>query len=179
VLWRIASDVVRLMAPILSFTAEEIWQELEAIQGRARWGSSNVHAAVFPEPMALPADPGLLARWERLAAVREEVLKALEQARAEERIGASLAAKVAIAAPAETLDLLRSFGPDLRFLFITSGVELRAPAETLAVEVLPADGAKCQRCWNFTTDVSSDPEWPGACARCAAAVREILAEAPR
>jgi len=179
VLWRIASDVARLMAPILSFTAEEIWQELEAISGRPRWGAATVHAAVFPEPMGLPADRDLLDRWGRLASVREDVLKALEQARTEKRIGGSLEAKVAIEGPAETLELLRSFGDDLRFLFITSGVELRAASETLTVEVLPADGVKCQRCWNFTTDVSSDPEWPGACARCAAAVREILAEATR
>jgi isoleucyl-tRNA synthetase len=179
VLWKIATDVARLMAPILCFTAEEIWQELEAIQGRPRWDKATVHAQIFPDPANLPAEPELLARWERVAAVREEVLKVLEQARADKRIGSSLEAKVAIAGPADVLDLLRSFGADLRFLFITSGVELRGVSEALAVEVLAASGTKCQRCWNYTEDVGSDPEWPGACARCAAAVHAILAEAPR
>jgi isoleucyl-tRNA synthetase len=179
VLWRIAHDVARLMAPILCFTAEEIWQELEAISGRPRWDKATVHAAVFPEPASLPAEPELLARWERFALVREEVMKVLEQARTDKRIGSALEAKVVLSGPADVVDLLRSFGADLRFLFITSGVVLRGPAETLVVEVLPADGTKCQRCWNYTEDVGSDPEWPTACARCAVAVRAVLAESSR
>jgi isoleucyl-tRNA synthetase len=176
VLWRMASSVARLAAPILCFTADEIWQELEALQGRPRWGTSSVHAQVFPEPSALPADPGLAARWERLAGIREIVMKALEQARDEKRIRSGLEAQVAIAGPDETLAFLRSFGDDLRFLFITSGVTFGAPAPAVSVTVLPALGTKCQRCWNFTEDVGSDPEWAGACARCARAVRQILAE---
>jgi len=176
VLWRMASSVARLAAPILCFTAEEIWQELEALQGRPRWGTSSVHAQLFPEPGSLPADPPLLARWERLAGIREIVMKALEQARDEKRIRSSLEAQVAISGPDETLAFLRSFGEDLRFLFITSGVTFGAAAPAVSVTVLPALGTKCQRCWNFTEDVGSDTEWPGACARCARAVRLILAE---
>jgi isoleucyl-tRNA synthetase len=177
VLWRMASSLARLAAPVLCFTAEEIWQELEALQGRPRWGSSSVHAQVFPEPSALPADPGLLARWDRLASLREVVMKALEEARVGKRIGGSLEAQVAVSGPDETLQFLRSFGDDLRFLFLTSGVTFGAPAADLAVTVLPAAGTKCQRCWNYTEDVGADPEWPGACARCVRAVRLILAEA--
>ena len=90
-----------------------------------------------------------------------------------------LEAQVAISGPAEILVFLRSFGDDLRFLFLTSGVTFGAPAETVSVTVLPAEGTKCQRCWNYTDDVGSDPEWPGACARCAQSVRLILAESPR
>jgi isoleucyl-tRNA synthetase len=176
VLWRMASSVSRLAAPILCFTAEEIWQELEALQGRSRWGTASVHAQLFPEPSGLPAEPELLARWERLIGVREVVTKALEEARAGKRIGGSLEAQVAISGPVETLDFLRSFGDGLRFLFITSGVTFGPAAEAVTVTVLPAEGHKCQRCWNYTTDVGSDPEWPGACLRCASAVRLILAE---
>ena len=179
VLWRIASDVARLAAPILCFTAEEIWQELEALQGRPRWGSASVHAQVFPEPSALPHNPELLVRWDRLAGIREVVMKALEAARIEKRIGGSLEAQVAISGPDETLAFLRTFGDDLRFLFITSGVTFGAAADTLVVAVLPAAGSKCQRCWNYTEDVGTDAQWPTACARCARAVRSILAEAPR
>jgi isoleucyl-tRNA synthetase len=177
VLWAIASDLARLMAPVLCFTAEEIWQELEAIQGRERWGNATVHAETFPAPRSLPAEPELLARWDKLAAVREDVLKALERARADKIIGGSLEAKVVIDAPAETLDLLRSFGDGLRFLFITSDAAIGNVADAVRVEVAPAGGTKCQRCWNYTNDVGSDPAVPHACARCAAAVREILTEA--
>jgi isoleucyl-tRNA synthetase len=179
VLWKIVSGVTRLMAPILAFTAEEIWQELEAIQGRARWGSRSVHAEVFPEPLGLPEDESLLARWERLAGVRQEVLSVLERARAEKLIGGSLEAHVVLEAPTEVLAFLRTFGDELRFLFIVSAVTLSAqgdPAASLKVSVRKADGTKCARCWNYTQDVGSDPEFPEACARCAAAVRTILVE---
>jgi isoleucyl-tRNA synthetase len=179
VLWRMASEIARLAAPILCFTAEEIWQELEALQGRARWDASSVHAQVFPEPDSTPPDPALLARWDRLASIRELVMKAIEEVRAAKQIGGSLEAQVSISGPAETLDFLRSFGEELRFLFLTSGVVFGGEAETVTVAVLPAAGVKCQRCWNYTEDVGSDPEWPGACARCVRAVRLILAESPR
>lgn len=106
-------------------------------------------------------------------------MKSLEEARAAKTIGSSLEAQVAIFGPAETLAFLRSFGDELRFLFLTSGVTFGAEASEVAVRVLPASGAKCQRCWNYTDDVGSDPEWPGACARCSQAVRLILAETSR
>jgi isoleucyl-tRNA synthetase len=165
------------MAPVLCFTAEEVWQEIEALGGRPRFGTTTVHAEVFPEPLGVPDDAPLLERWERLIAVREEVLKALEAARAEKRIGGSLEAKVTIRAPHDVTELLRSFGGDLRFLFLTSEVELEeTPGESgPRITVDRARGEKCQRCWNYTTDVGADPEVPGACLRCAAAVREIQA----
>jgi isoleucyl-tRNA synthetase len=179
VLWRMASEIARLAAPILCFTAEEVWQELEALSGRPRWDASSVHAQLFPEASALPADADLLARWDRLASIREVVMKALEEARASKTIGSPLEAQVAISGPADALAFLRSFGDELRFLFLTSGVTFDAPATDLAVRVDRAKGTKCQRCWNYTEDVGDDPEWPAACARCARAVRLILAETSR
>ena len=176
VLHRCASDLARLMAPILCFTAEEVFQELEALAGRPRFASATIHATLFPEPLDLPQDPALLERWERLAAIREEVNRALELSRAAKAIGSSLEAHVRIDGPEDTLAFLRSFGADLRFLLITSGVSLGSAAEALSVTVRKADGVKCQRCWNYTTDVGDDPDWPAICARCAAAVRAILAE---
>jgi isoleucyl-tRNA synthetase len=188
VLWKLASDLSRLMAPVLCFTSEEVWQELEALSGRPRWGDATVHAQVFPEPLALPADPALLARWEKLAAVREDVMKALEEARAAKKIGSSLEARVDLWVDDETRAFLRSFGEELRFIFITSQVDLapaeREPADLLAsrsiegmtVNVRVALGTKCLRCWSYTEDVGSDPSIPGACARCAAAVHDILAK---
>ena len=186
VLWKLASDLSRLMAPVLCFTAEEVWQELEVLSGRPRFGTSTVHAEVFPEPLALPADPSLLARWDRLLAIREDVMKALEAARAGKKIGSSLEARVDLWIPEDdTRAFLRSFGEELRFIFITSQVDLepeeREPLDLLTswteggltVGVRPAAGTKCQRCWNYTTDVGNDPAVPGACGRCAAAVKAI------
>ncbi len=181
VLWHLATDLSRLMAPLLCFTAEEVWQELEAIRGGERWGERSVHAETFPEPRPLPADEGLLERWSRLIPVREEVLKALEAARAARKIGSGLEAEVVLDCPAELEEFLRSFGEGLRFFFLTSGVRLgKAEGEGrfesqaipgLAVAVRPAPGRKCERCWHRTEDVGADPAWPDICARCARAVR--------
>ena len=183
VLYRMAMDLSRLMAPVLAFTAEEVWQELEALHGRRRLDASSIHAQRFPDALGEAEDARLLARWDRLVDLRDEVAKALEIARAAKRIGTSLEAKVRIEAPAEVSAFLQSFGPELRFVFITSGVEFSAVGNGahrservagLAVEVLSADGTKCERCWNYTTDVGGDRDHPGVCARCAEAVREIL-----
>jgi isoleucyl-tRNA synthetase len=183
VLYSLATDLSRLMAPVLCFTAEEVWQELEALHGREGWTESTVHAERFPEAIDIPEDPALIERWERLRAIRDDVSKALEVARAEKKIGTALAAKVRIEAPDESREFLESFGDDLRFLFITSGVEFGSVGDAafrsekipgLAVEVLAADGTKCERCWNYTTDVGDDSEWPQICGRCVLAVREIL-----
>jgi isoleucyl-tRNA synthetase len=188
VLHRLAMDLDRLMAPLLCFTADEVWQELEALHGRERWGTATVHAERFPDPLPLPEEPALLKRWERLLGFRIEIQKALEAARAAKRIGGSLEAKVRIDAPEESVAFLKSFGEGLRFLLITSGVEfgpvpesaLRSETEEgLAVEVARADGEKCARCWNFTTDVGTDADWPEVCGRCASVVREIVSSAGR
>jgi isoleucyl-tRNA synthetase len=187
VLWRLARDLARLIAPVLCFTTEEVWQELEALSGRKPWGEATVHVEQFPEPLEVAEDTALLERWERLMRVREEVNKALERARNDERIGGSLQARVTVQSDDPSLlDFLRSFGDDLRFLFITSEVVLGEAGEDafrstdlpgLAVGVAPAAGTKCDRCWNYTEDVGRDAEWPTICGRCADAVREILSEA--
>jgi isoleucyl-tRNA synthetase len=106
--------------------------------------------------------------------VRGAVTKALEDARNQKLIGAGLEAHVTITAPSETLAFLESFGEDLRFLFIVSKVSLSAGAE-LGVRVEKAAGAKCDRCWHYTTDVSANPKYPGACGRCVANLDEITA----
>ena len=142
-----------------------------------------MHAEPFPAALAAGADAALLARWDRLLRLREEVTAALEVARRERRIGSSLEATVALDGPPEVLEFLRSFGAELRFLFLTSGVvlgEAGAAAQRsesvpeLWVEVRCAAGRKCERCWHWTDDVGHDPAWPGICARCAASVRRIL-----
>lgn len=180
VLWQLATGLSRLMAPILCFTAEEVWQEIEGLMGRARWGERTVHAETFPEPYALPEDGEMLSRWERLLPLRNEIYKALEAARAEKRIGSGLDAEVRIEATDELESFLRSFGESLRFYLITSAVSFgRVPGPArwessevpgFAVGVLEAPGTKCERCRNRTTDVGRDPAWPTLCARCVAVV---------
>ena len=185
-LWRLANDLALLAAPVLCFTAEEIWQELETLRGATAWESSSVHAATFPAPLAVARDEALLERWARLMQLREEINKALELARADKRIGSSLAARVVIEASEEDAGFLRSFGDELRFLLLTSAVELGSVGEGaersesvpgFAVEVHPALGDKCERCWNWEPDVGSDAEWPQVCGRCARSVRSILSGA--
>jgi isoleucyl-tRNA synthetase len=169
VLRRVLESLVLLMAPILSFTAEEIWQVM-APRGE---GDASVFFGRFPAT-APPADAEtLLPRWDRLLEIRRLVNKTLEDARKAGVLGQSLEARVTLTADAETLAFLRSFGPGLKDVFIVSAVELReegaAPGPP-AVAVARAGGVKCERCWAWTPAVGGHPEHPGVCPRCADAL---------
>ena len=192
-IWRIAQALVRLLAPMMSFTAEEVWQFLPALGEKPQ----SVHLALFPTPeeilgntQRLPDESGqslprstnqLRTDWERLLLVREEVFRQLETARKDKRIGSGLEGKVTLSAPAETMNLLERYADTLRYIFIVSQVELRPAAELdgngsgLKVEVSPAAGQKCVRCWNYSTHVGDDPTYPTVCERCSAALGEICA----
>jgi isoleucyl-tRNA synthetase len=171
-LYRLLDALVRLVAPLMSFTAEEVWTHM----GRP----DSVHMAHFPEPGELSAGIGQAARarsanWDRLMEVRDGVLKSLETARNEKLIGAPLEARVRLAANADLYPLLEEYARELPALFIVSQVELaRAAGGPLTVEVQRASGRKCERCWKYTADVGSDARFPGICAPCAAAVEESL-----
>ena len=187
VLYQLVDALTRLMAPVLCFTAEEIWQEFETLRHGESRPVSSVHAELFPEALQHPADPQLLSRWDRFIKLRDEVSRALEIARQDKLIGTALEAHVTLDADdPEILEFLRSFGDELRFLFITSQVSFGAVGDTafvsenvpgLRVEVGRADGEKCERCWNYTTDIGSDATWDNICKRCSDHVREILDEA--
>jgi isoleucyl-tRNA synthetase len=180
VMWKIAEALARLVAPILSFTADEVWGYLPALSGR----EESVHLALFPQAEELaPGDnAGLLAEWQQLLSVRTEVMKALEEARKDKRIGKSLEAKVVIEAGGETGALLGAFklAHVLEELFNVSQVEVSvgAAGAPMRVEFFPADGEKCERCWRHTTDVSAYGAWPHLCARCQGALNEMGIEAP-
>jgi isoleucyl-tRNA synthetase len=187
VLYHLADALSRLMAPVLCFTAEEVWQELATLRDGESRGVTSVHAELFPEAIDVEDEPQLLERWDRFIKLREEVSKALEIARQSKLIGTSLEARVTIDADdPEIQEFLRSFGDGLRFLFITSGVSFGPVGpEGFASEVVSglrvgvdrAEGDKCDRCWNYTTDVGQDTAWPTICGRCSGHVREILGEA--
>jgi isoleucyl-tRNA synthetase len=172
VLYRLAHALVRLLAPILSFTCEEVWPHLGE--------TGTVHTAHFPEPSDLTNglhehQRKVSENWDRMMELRPEVLKSLEAARQEKFIGAPLEARVRIATSGETLALLRRYEKELPGLFIVSQVMLeQGESESLKVTVERAAGVKCERCWKYTEDVGSDPQLPKVCAACSAAIRENL-----
>lgn len=159
--------LVRLLAPILSFTTEEVWGHM-AKPGEA---PESVHLAMLPEPDELIGAPpaGWADDWNVLLGVRSDVLNALELARQAKTIGSSLEAQVLVGNGPEELNRYEHLLADL---FIASQVHL-VNGNRQGVHVSRADGTKCERCWKYTTDVGSDPAFPTACARCAQAVHEI------
>jgi isoleucyl-tRNA synthetase len=177
VLYSLVDALCRLMAPILPFTAEEIWQHLPAVPGRV----PSVHLSQLPAPQTEQMDAQLAERWEQLLAVRSEVTKALETARAQKRIGHALDAAVTLSVDSECYAWLERYAADLRSIFIVSAVELvqNTPIEgafesteikELKIRVQPAAGEKCHRCWVHETSVGQKPEHPTICARCANAL---------
>jgi isoleucyl-tRNA synthetase len=158
-LWHIAHTLTLLMAPILAFTAEEIWQTLSGDPE----DSVMLHTWDALPPIADEA--ALIARWTHIATARVEVLKALEALRIAGRIGADLQAAVTLSAEGAQYEALAALGDDLKFVFIVSAIELRRGA--FAVEVTTASGKKCERCWHVREDVGRDTEHPEICGRCA------------
>jgi isoleucyl-tRNA synthetase len=168
-LYQIADALARILAPILAFTADEVWEHIP--RGSNTDTPVSVHVATFPEPEQY--DSELIPRWNRLFAVREQVLGELEKARTNKVIGSSLEAAVVIQPSAEDAELLEQYASQLRYVFIVSQVELGSKAETNRIEVKRADGAKCERCWNYSTRVGEFEKYPTVCERCAAALEEI------
>ncbi|HYE64606.1 MAG TPA: class I tRNA ligase family protein, partial [Pyrinomonadaceae bacterium] len=177
-LYRIADALARLLAPILVFTADEIWENLPAAKGNGDEASAaSVHLAEFP-PVRGEHDSKLLARWASLFEVRDLVLRALEEARAAKIIGGSLEARVDISAGPGVYRLLEDYLEDLRYIFIVSQVQIVRAAETAApdfasVNVDRAAGEKCERCWNYSVHVGESARYPTACERCVAVLAEI------
>src|SRR5712691_1707962 len=157
-LYHITQSLLRLMAPILSFTAEEAWKVFQP-------GDETIFAHPYYRLPDVPGAQALLAKWHSLRQIRSEVQKLLENHRAAGRIGSSLQAEVEIAASGEKLEILRSLGDDLRFVLITSRAEVTAAGSEAewAIRTLPSPHPKCERCWHWRADVSADPMHPGIC----------------
>jgi isoleucyl-tRNA synthetase len=183
-IWRIGEALVRLLAPLMSFTAEEVWGFLPKLQSR----EPSVHLAIFPKPESIPGEGfsftsketlALQAEWQDLSRVRDEVLKALEAARNQKLIGSALEAEVRLGVPESLLGLVQRHEKDLRYLFIVSSVQLEAApsgngsGSGISVEIRKAPGQKCERCWNYSTQVGSDSRYLTVCERCSAALQEI------
>jgi isoleucyl-tRNA synthetase len=176
-IWRIGEALGRLLAPITSFTSEEIWGFLPRVNAR----QASVHLAMFPTVEDIlggnpPTDPKQAEDWSALRAVREQVLKALEEARNGKLIGTGLEAKVALTASEPMYSVLVRYKDQLRYVFIVSVVELKQAANgdvAVHVQVSKADGKKCERCWNYSTRVGEDAKNPTVCERCSAVLKEI------
>ena len=177
VIYKITEALVRLVAPILSFTADEVWSYLPAGANRA----ASVHLAHFPKPDEIaPETPALLTNWQKLLLIREEALKALETDRKAGRIGKALEARIEIHPTADLAPTLHHFKSSLKELFNVSQVEVKENTAngTIQAITLPADGTKCERCWNYYADDGPDHvqpfgSWPKVCGRCAVALEQM------
>ncbi len=156
-LWQITHAMLRWMAPFLSFTAEEAWPILAPGQ------SPSIFIETFSSFDA--PDAALLAKWQRVRALRDEVNKAIEAVRTAGAVGSSLQANVSVTANAEDHALLASLGDALKFVFITSQAVV-VPGDALAVSVKPSTSPKCERCWHWRDDVGADAARPTLCGRC-------------
>jgi isoleucyl-tRNA synthetase len=184
-LYRIADGLARALAPVLCFTAEEVWTHLPGMSRR----EPSVHMASFASVKqlreALPKDRlERMENWPRLIEVRGEVLKALEAARQEKVIGSPLEAKVTLATAGTLAPLLEAYADTLATIFIVSKVEVTRDvfgesSETglpgLKVRIERAAGKKCDRCWTYSERVGEDSRYPTVCERCSAALKEIEA----
>jgi isoleucyl-tRNA synthetase len=178
-LYRIASALLRLIAPITVYSAEEVWKHFPRRPG----DPVSVHITLFPgtEEFSGALDDSRAKNWERLLTVREEVLKSLEAARNAKTISAALEAKLVLHARGTAFELLKEYAASLPALFIVSQVEVQPVDDrgqpngegALQIEVRRADGAKCERCWNYSTHVSESAKYPTLCERCVAALDEI------
>ena len=183
-IWKIGEALARLLAPIMAFTCDEVWQYLPPVTGRAE----SVHLATFPGAADLvDATSGKVEDkteqedWAVLLQVRDEVMKALETERANKLIGGGLEAQVTVTAPDPVYSVLARHAEELRYLWIVSAARVEKVASTngasggsaVSVHVSKADGQKCERCWNYSTHVGEDVAYPTVCERCSAALKEI------
>ena len=178
-IWRIGEALTRLLAPVLSFTCEEVWQYLPKVAGR----SESVHLALFPASSdilgggATEHDQQQDRDWATLRTFRDSVLKKLEEMRNNKIIGGGLEAQVNVSASGDFYSTMKRYEDQLRFLLIVSDVHLEQMGDgtgTVAtVSAGKADGAKCERCWNYSLHVGEDKTFPTVCERCSAVLKEI------
>jgi isoleucyl-tRNA synthetase len=183
VLYEALEALVRLLAPVLIHTCEEVWEHIP-------WRESlpSVHLSRFPEARPDPVDDELEARWGRLLAVRSDVARELEKLRADKKIGSGLDAAVTLFAEGDLLSFLRAHEAILPEAFIVSEVSIEAGASSeavagtdvpgLGVAAKVSDRAKCARCWRLLPSVGHDADHPQLCGRCAGVVRALPGGTP-
>ncbi|HEX9397680.1 MAG TPA: isoleucine--tRNA ligase [Burkholderiales bacterium] len=156
-LWHVAQSLVRLMAPILSFTAEEAWQVM------TRGQAMTVFGELWHQFPAGDLDPAVIGHWGNVRQLRDLVMKRIEDRRAEKELGSSLEAELDIRAHGEMFDSLQRLGEEIKFVFITSRATVAEADDTpISVAVTPSKQPKCDRCWHYRADVNAE----GLCGRC-------------
>jgi isoleucyl-tRNA synthetase len=177
-IWRIGEALVRLLAPIMSFTCEEVWQYLPKVTGRA----DSVHLAAFPEAADILGeetprhDTQQEMDWTTLRGFRTASLQRLEELRNNKTIGSGLEAKLNVSAGGEFYETMKRHEGQLRYLLLVSSVHLEkmgSDSSAATISVKKADGQKCERCWNYSTHVGEDPNYPTVCERCSAVLKEL------
>jgi isoleucyl-tRNA synthetase len=170
VLWKITEALVRLVAPILTFTADEVWEYLPKVEGRP----VSVHLALFPKPEEIYSEKPaqLIEEWKQLFSVRDEALRVLEEDRKAKIIGKGLEAQLRIETSGPLLDLLRRYEDGLKEFLNVSSVDVVESREQ-KITASPASGTKCARCWNFMPQVSNYGIWQNVCMRCHSALKEM------
>ncbi|WP_411334966.1 isoleucine--tRNA ligase [Metabacillus indicus] len=176
VLYDTLLSLVKLVAPILPHTADEVWAHIDSVS------EESVQLTDMPESKEIAGADLLEKKWDAFMELRDDVLKALEEARNEKVIGKSLTASIEVYANGEAKQLLQSIDENLKQLFIVSGFKLAgnyedAPedahtCEKVKITVKPAEGETCERCWVVTTDVGENENHKTLCTRCAAIVDE-------
>jgi isoleucyl-tRNA synthetase len=166
-LWHVTDALLKVMAPILSFTADEAWEIFAP--GRFEEEGRTIQSQVFHRFDALPDAEELESRWREIRSARAEVMKELETLRERGDIGSSLQAETTLHATGARLEALRSLGDDLKFVLITSAAAVQPAIDAggPSIEVKPSTHPKCARCWHWRSDVGADPAHPGICGRCA------------
>ena len=197
VLWQITEALVRLVAPILTFTADEIWEHLPPVADR----EISVHLARFPKPEEIFSEnpAKLIEEWKKMFEIRDAALRVLEQERQAKRIGKGLEADVLIEASGEALSLLQRYSsPDLKEVLNVSAVRveeyeikssnlqtseseviLPSLGRHIEIRAVPASGQKCARCWNFMPDTADYGIWHDVCGRCRSALKEMGIAPPK
>ena len=173
VLYEIIVAMTKLMAPVLSFTAEEIWRSL-ATQMTGTHDATSVHLSQFPDACLDWQDAALAQRWDQLLKYREQVQGVLEVSRRDKVIGSSLEAAVELRAVGDDLAFLRSYERDLPTVFIVSQVKIVEGGDVhtpVSVVASKSSFAKCERCWNYREAVGKDATHPTLCDRCVEAVQ--------
>jgi isoleucyl-tRNA synthetase len=165
-MYLIADGLARLLAPVLSFTMDELWRNLPGQR------EPSVHLALFPSGLADWRDPALLERWERLRAIRDQVNLALEAARQDKSIAANLSAHVDLSVDDEWTGTLGPYRDALPSLFGVSTTALHRQDDGVKVAVTRAEGIKCERCWRIVPSVSDSPAVKGLCERCVGALTD-------
>lgn len=167
-MFRILDQLVRLAAPIFSYTADEVWKEVPAFESKPE----SVHLTLFQTVQEGWLSEDEKKDWAKLAEYREEVLKLMEEARQRKEIGSSLEAEVVVHFTSDEEGLLQRYEKFLPDLFIASQVSLKS-SDKLQFEVRKAEGAKCMRCWQVLKDVKSRMNYPPVCDRCAKVLEEL------